>query len=217
MLGLKLNHVSKRGPSWSLVCSIYEKKTKLDMANKQNTQNVYSNLMLQARTSLDRRRNIWVDYSWRGYQISKHSLVSGSVRQWTCSHALGYQQGNVYKVISYTPWNICTVCASPSRWRHNERHGVSHHRRLECLLNRLFRRRSKKTSKLRVTGLCEGNLPVTGGFPSQRANSTENVSIWWRHVVISGFPSSRWAPCLSSELCYLQKWVNGWNINGHAW
>ena len=25
--------------------------------------------------------------------------------------------------------------------------------------------RSKKTSKLRVTGLCEGNLPVTGEFP----------------------------------------------------
>ena len=29
--------------------------------------------------------------------------------------------------------------------------------------------RSKKTSKIHVTGLCEGNPPVTGGFPSQRA------------------------------------------------
>ena len=28
-----------------------------------------------------------------------------------------------------------------------------------CLLNRLFRRRSKKTSELRVTGLCVGNSP----------------------------------------------------------
>ena len=35
-------------------------------------------------------------------------------------------------------------------------------------INRLFRRRSKKTSKLRVTGLCGGNSPVTGEFPSQR-------------------------------------------------
>ena len=26
--------------------------------------------------------------------------------------------------------------------------------------------RSKKTSKLRITGLCEGNPPVAGGFPS---------------------------------------------------
>ena len=39
----------------------------------------------------------------------------------------------------------------------------------------------KKTLKLRVTGLCEGNPPVTGGFPSQRASDAENVSIWWRH------------------------------------
>ena len=42
------------------------------------------------------------------------------------------------------------------QWRNNERDGVSNNRRLDCLLNRLFRRRSKKTSKLRVTGLCEG-------------------------------------------------------------
>ena len=53
-----------------------------------------------------------------------------------------------------------------------------------CLLNRLFRRRSKKTSKLRVTGLCAGNLPVTSEFPAQMASNAENVSIWWRHHVI---------------------------------
>ena len=46
------------------------------------------------------------------------------------------------------------------------------------------RRRSKKTSKLPVTGLCEGNSPVTGEFPTQRASSAENVSIWWRHHAI---------------------------------
>ena len=40
---------------------------------------------------------------------------------------------------------------------------------------------SKKTSKLRVTGLCEGNSSVTGEFPAQRASNAENVSIWWRH------------------------------------
>ena len=32
--------------------------------------------------------------------------------------------------------------------------------RLDCLLKRLFRRRSNKRSKLRVSGLCEGNPPV---------------------------------------------------------
>ena len=41
-----------------------------------------------------------------------------------------------------------------------------------------FGRRSKKTTKLRVAGLCEGIPSVTGGFPSQRASNAENVSIW---------------------------------------
>ena len=38
-----------------------------------------------------------------------------------------------------------------------------------------------KASKLRVTGLCAGNSPVTGEFPAQMASNAENVSIWWRH------------------------------------
>ena len=43
----------------------------------------------------------------------------------------------------------------------------------DCLLNRLFRRRSKKTWKFRVTALCEGNSPVTSEFPAQRASNAE--------------------------------------------
>ena len=43
------------------------------------------------------------------------------------------------------------------------------------------RRRSKKTSKLRVTGLCAVNSPVTDEFTTQRASNAENVSIWWHH------------------------------------
>ena len=67
--------------------------------------------------------------------------------------------------------------------RHNVYDGVSNQRRLDCFLKRLFSRRSKKTSKLRVTGLCERNSQVTGEFPAQRASIAENVSIWWRHHV----------------------------------
>ena len=67
------------------------------------------------------------------------------------------------------------------RWRHNGRDTVSNHQPHDCLLNRLFRRRSKKTSKLRVTGLCAGNWPGTGEFPAQMASNAENASIWWRH------------------------------------
>ena len=49
------------------------------------------------------------------------------------------------------------------------------HRRLDCLLNHLCRRRSRKTSKLPVTGLCEGNSPVTDELPRQRASNKENA------------------------------------------
>ena len=45
------------------------------------------------------------------------------------------------------------------QWRHNGRDSVSNQQPHGCLLIRLFRRRSKKTSKLRVTGLCAGNSP----------------------------------------------------------
>ena len=41
--------------------------------------------------------------------------------------------------------------------------------------------RSKKTAKLRVTGLCAGNSPVTGEFPAEKARNARDVSIWWCH------------------------------------
>ena len=74
--------------------------------------------------------------------------------------------------------NIGVKPRSPLQWRHNGWDGVSNHHRLDCLLNRLFGRRLKETSKLCVTGICDGNQPVSGGFPSQRASYAEKVSIW---------------------------------------
>ena len=59
------------------------------------------------------------------------------------------------------------------QWRHNGRDSVSNHQPHDCLLNRLFRRRSKKTSKLRVTGLCAGNSPGTGEFPANMASHVD--------------------------------------------
>ena len=70
------------------------------------------------------------------------------------------------------------------QWRHNESDCVSNYQPHDCLLSRLFRRRSKKTPKLHVTGLCAGNSPGTGEFPAQMASNAENVSIWWRHHIL---------------------------------
>ena len=72
-----------------------------------------------------------------------------------------------------------SMCAL--QWHHNELDGVSNHQPCHCFLSHLFGRRSKKTSKLRVTGLCVGNSPGTGEFPAQMASNAENVSIWWCH------------------------------------
>ena len=67
---------------------------------------------------------------------------------------------------------------SPNRfftlqWRHNKCNG--NHQPHECFLKRLFRRRSKKTPKFHVTGLCVGNSPVTNEFLTQRPCDAENL------------------------------------------
>ena len=67
------------------------------------------------------------------------------------------------------------------QWRNNERHGISNHRRVDCLLSRLFRRKSKKTPRPRVNDLCARNSAVTGELPAQKASNAETISIWWRH------------------------------------
>ena len=60
----------------------------------------------------------------------------------------------MFRVI-YSLWD-CLIMAS-LQWRHNEREGISDHRRLDCLHNRLFRRRLKKhqssTSVASVRGI----------------------------------------------------------------
>ena len=71
-------------------------------------------------------------------------------------------------------------------------------------------RRSKKTSKLRVTGLCVGNSPVPGEFPTQRASNAENVSIWWHH---HGNVSWRLLPRLRDRRLYVDINTSQWR--GH--
>ena len=89
----------------------------------------------------------------------------------------------------------------------------------DCLLNRLFRRRSKKASKLRVSGLCDGNSLMTGEFPAQMASNAETASIWWRHhdpsnrwvwipsvlLFTAGHIPQRWG-CESSAACICHGW-----------
>ena len=111
---------------------------------------------------------------------------------------------NIY-LVSGSPSHMMTlsVCCCvfsdwSLQWRHNERDGVSNQRRFDCLLNRLFGRRAKKTSKLRVTGLCEGKPPVTGDFPHK--GSVTRKMFPFDNVLMPGFNTN------DLTLAYNYKW-----------
>ena len=99
---------------------------------------------------------------WKNTSDSKSGAMAlriGRVCPWTGLSRYGSDN------LSTRPDVLQWTGLRPLQWRHNERDGVSNQRRLDCLHNCLFGRRSKKTSKLRVTGLCEGNPSVTGDSP----------------------------------------------------
>ena len=147
----------------------------------------------------------WSDSScrkmkWGNYMyIKKMGLLVASQR---------YGQSNVKtnaifkSMIQQHKW----IDSVPLRWRHNGLNSVSNHQPHDCVLNRLFRRRSKKTSKLGVTGLC-----------AQRASSAENVTIWWRHhalLIRNKGKMHFWCPPLlifeNARPCH-EKFVNTFN------
>ena len=89
-----------------------------------------------------------------------------------------------YVAARLTPDNLYSL-----RWRHNDHDGVSNDQPHGCLLNRLFRRRSKKTSKLRVTGLCVGNSPGPVNSPHKgpvprKMFPFDDVIMWWSDLTV---------------------------------
>ena len=101
------------------------------------------------------------------------------------------------------------------QWNHNERGGISNHRRLDCLLKGLFRRRSKKISKLHVTGLCEGNSPELQKFQNNfridfnfhlmiSTRTTRTPAFWGYPPLPHGYPYTVWN---CSIRCANMKWI----------
>ena len=74
------------------------------------------------------------------------------------------------------------------QWRHTERDGVSNHKRLECLLNRLFKHISKKTLKLRFIGFVRGIHRWPVDSPQKRPVTRKwlhsMTPSWWRMIAI---------------------------------
>ena len=126
--------------------------------------------------------------------------------------------GTVSRVFIVPYLNAIFHCSNSLQWRHNGRGSASNHQPHDCLLNCLFRRRSKKTSKLRVTGLF-GNSQGTGEFPAQMASYAENVSIWWRHHVTNEYfgylMSSYWCICNDTSHRKVSVSDHLWEYRGH--
>ena len=126
---------------------------------------------------------------WDGPQVSSKALVA----KW--ENLLEWRRCNIY----YSRDNVFIASIS-LQWRINGRDSVSNHQPHDCLLNRLFRRRSKKTSKLRVTDLCAGNSPGTDGFSAQMVSNADNVSIWWPLILSKHTKSHKNVSCLVLQL-----------------
>ena len=63
---------------------------------------------------------------------------------------------------------------------------------------------------------CEGNPPMTGGFPSQRASKAEDVSIWWRHhclICTQHLSMTRyvWYRVIEDRAMWSLHCINHWN------
>ena len=86
---------------------------------------------------------------------SLNTQADMEITEWGYFNRLGADESNpVYGKVHGRVWILITL-----RWRHNDHDGGSNHQPHGCVLNRLLRRKSKKTSKLRFTGLCVGNSP----------------------------------------------------------
>ena len=123
--------------------------------------------------------NLGVPYCWCAMNKVAVNFASQNVKMnciWKGLHVVAYS-------ITKLRWVLQHTTMDSLQWRNNGCDGASNHQSHHCLLNRLFRRRSKKTPKLRVTGLCAGKSAVTAEFPAQMACNAESVSIWWRHHV----------------------------------
>ena len=98
-------------------------------------------------------------------------------------------------------WNLCTVFVFSLHWRHNDHGGVSNHQPHGCLLNSLFRHRSKENTKAPCHWPLCGEFTGNGEFPAQRASYVEKFSIWWRHHIIGPY---------THKFCllFLQHWTN---------
>ena len=97
----------------------------------------------------------YISRQWLEFVVGSQGTVRGKVREFFFCQRRGNPE-----VVSHANYYNDIIMSDD----------ISNHQPHNCLLNRLSRCRSKKTSKLHLTGLCAGNSPMTSEFPAQRAS-----------------------------------------------
>ena len=133
-----------------------------------------------------------------GYQAAD-TVTAGQSKHWNAETNLWYifNPSSTYHLFEELD-QYCKL-----QWRHNKRDGVLNHRCIDCLLNPLFERRSKKTSKLRVTSLCEGDPPDKGPLTRKKMLPFDDVIITCRcHQWLTVQYHLQTKCCLQSQTLY---------------
>ena len=105
---------------------------------------------------------IWIKLKFvpKGPIDNNPALVQIMAWYWTSTKPLSDELMMSYLLMNYASLGLneshTSLECTPSQWRHNEHDGVSNHQLHDCLLKRLFRRRSKKTSKFSATVFLKG-------------------------------------------------------------
>ena len=130
-------------------------------------------------------------------QWVKHAFTFGNQEQWQWPkewwQVFNFGCSMQYHNNGVMAWLMKHVGRSPLRWRHDGHDGVSNHQPHHCLLNRLFECTSKKTSKLRVTGLCAGNSPHKWPVTRKMFPFDDVITHWHSHTqvhCVGSFPTA---------------------------
>ena len=115
---------------------------------------------------------------------------------------MGLNYLSIHKLQCLYRWSVAVAL----RWRHNDHDGVSNHQPRGWLLNRLFTRRSKKTSKLRVTGLCTENSPGPVNSP-HKGPVTRKMLPFDDVIMDKYFYHSLSSGCNYLSMLVLKKWL----------
>ena len=185
MLGFKLSHVSKQGPRFqSMICVITVNEISavrtFDLTHSGRVTHIcVGNLtVISSDNGLSPgRRQCWTNagilligplgrnlgeilieihiFSYKKIHLKMSSgkwrpfCLGLNVLIYRGSHQLAFRWPKTWRQDICRQVHYSGVSMNDMKW-------VSHYQHSDCLLNHLFRRTSMKTSKLRVTGLCEG-------------------------------------------------------------